>query len=113
MSTEFFSSLSVVHFGKRVCISAGLFWFVYSADNVHYQHTAQMVRALTEAEIKFRVQVRSASIVDNVDGDNISFHVLIFFCHREFQDFIPETLNFLSNAGEEHNFCSLASKRHY
>jgi len=25
-------------------------------DNVHYQHTAQMVRALTEAEIKFRVQ---------------------------------------------------------
>ncbi|PFX21257.1 Dipeptidyl peptidase 4 [Stylophora pistillata] len=27
-------------------------------DNVHYQHTAQMVRALTEAEVKFRVQVR-------------------------------------------------------
>lgn len=25
-------------------------------DNVHYQHTAQMVRALTEAEVKFRVQ---------------------------------------------------------
>ncbi|KAJ7388937.1 hypothetical protein OS493_034865 [Desmophyllum pertusum] len=25
-------------------------------DNVHYQHTAQMVKALTEAEIKFRVQ---------------------------------------------------------
>ncbi|XP_015759782.1 PREDICTED: dipeptidyl peptidase 4-like [Acropora digitifera] len=26
-------------------------------DNVHYQHTAQMVKALTEAEVKFRVQV--------------------------------------------------------
>ncbi|KAL9958899.1 hypothetical protein ACROYT_G035972 [Oculina patagonica] len=25
-------------------------------DNVHYQHTAQMVKALTEAEVKFRVQ---------------------------------------------------------
>ena len=32
--------------------------FVSCADNVHYQHTAQMVKALTEAEIKFRVQVR-------------------------------------------------------
>ena len=32
--------------------------FVSCTDNVHYQHTAQMVKALTEAEIKFRVQVR-------------------------------------------------------
>ena len=30
---------------------------VYCLDNVHYQHTAQMVKALTEAEVKFRVQV--------------------------------------------------------
>ena len=30
---------------------------IYRLDNVHYQNTAQMVKALTEAEIKFRVQV--------------------------------------------------------
>ena len=45
-------------------VSHLFFWlfvfFLFSfIDNVHYQHTAQMVRALTEAEVKFRVQVRT------------------------------------------------------
>ena len=26
-------------------------------DNVHFQHTAQLVKALTEADVDFRVQV--------------------------------------------------------
>ena len=50
------------------------FWlfvfFLFSfIDNVHYQHTAQMVRALTEAEVKFRVQVRTVLNSVGAGGD--------------------------------------------
>ena len=45
----FLSSNSLLSFRLSV--------IVYCLDNVHYQHTAQMVKALTEAEVKFRVQV--------------------------------------------------------
>jgi len=30
---------------------------VLSADNVHFQHTAQFIRALMEADVDFRVHV--------------------------------------------------------
>ena len=29
-------------------------------DNVHFQHTAQLVKSLTEADVDFRVQVKNA-----------------------------------------------------
>ena len=30
---------------------------VFFADNVHFQHTAQFIKALTQADVDFRVQV--------------------------------------------------------
>ena len=56
-----------------------LITFISCLDNVHYQHAAQMIRALTEAEIKFRVQVRSEL---NLSRNSFIF---TFFSYKTFQ----------------------------
>lgn len=41
------------HYGATITLIIRSF-----SDNVHFQHTAQLAKALTEAEVEFRTQVR-------------------------------------------------------